>query len=196
MDVIGLKEHEFLIPVDTQVTIGNAVYEKAMFICRLLTIQEIKHIDKWTGVINDIMHEGKELDLEDDWFFIARGIVDNQKLVVEEEVFHRCFIGTVGIDTSVDMNTIEAGVISQIGQAILRRSLDLYISFADYVEKFQDQKQSYFDMMKSLLCRYQNETMENLDGMPIDKLLRRFAMLRAAFPKETELVSKDADDVD
>jgi hypothetical protein len=38
--------------------------------------------------------------------------------------------------------------------------------------------------------------MENLDGMPIDKLLRRFAMLRAAFPKETELVSKDADDVD
>jgi hypothetical protein len=47
---------------------------------------------------------------------------------------------TVGIDTPVDMNTIEAGVISQIGQAILRRSLDLYISFADYVEKFQDQK--------------------------------------------------------
>ena len=86
------------------------------------------------------MHEGKELDLEDDWFFIERGIVDNQKLVVEEEVFYRCFIGTVGIDTSVDMNTIEAGVISQIGQAILRRSLDLYISFADYVEKFQDQK--------------------------------------------------------
>jgi hypothetical protein len=38
MDVIGLKEHEFLIPVDTQVTIGNAVYEKALFICRLLTI--------------------------------------------------------------------------------------------------------------------------------------------------------------
>ena len=76
------------------------------------------------------MHEGKELDLEDDWFLIERGIVDNQKLVVEEEVFHRCFIGTVGMDTPVDMNTIEAGVISQIGQAILRRSLDLYISFS------------------------------------------------------------------
>jgi hypothetical protein len=142
------------------------------------------------------MHEGKEFDLDDDWFMVERDLVDQQKILVEEEVFKRCFLGIVGIDDPVDMDTIEAGVVSLVGQAVLRRSLDLYVNFAQYLEVFENQKSSIFDLMKSLLCRYQNETIDSLDMMPIDKLLRRFAMIRAAFPKETELTLKDAEDGD
>ena len=93
----------------------------------------------------------------------------------------------------IDIENIEAGVVSKIGQAILRRSLDLYINYDRYTEEFTNLKSRYFDIIKSLLCRYQNAKMEELDVMPIDQLLRRFAMLRAAFPKETEITSQESD---
>jgi hypothetical protein len=48
MDVIGLKEHEFTIPIESAITIGKTIYAEALIICRLLTIAEIKHIDRWT----------------------------------------------------------------------------------------------------------------------------------------------------
>lgn len=193
MEALGLADNQFIVPVLHAVTIGDAVYANASFVCRLLTINELMHIDRYTGVINDIMHEGKEFDFEDDWFFIERDAIGEVKLVVEEEVFARCCIGVLGANVLIDIENIEAGVVSKIGQAILRRSLDLYINYDRYTEEFTNLKSRYFDIIKSLLCRYQNAKMEELDVMPIDQLLRRFAMLRAAFPKETEITSQESD---
>ena len=193
MEALGLADNQFIVPVNHAVTIGESVYASAQFVCRLLTINELMHIDRYTGVINDIMHEGKEFDFEDDWFFVERDMIDDIKLVVEEEVFARCFLGVLGTDAQLDMNNLEAGVVTKIGQAILRRSLELYVDYERYTEHFINLKSRYFDIIKSLLCRYQNAKMEELDDMPIDQLLRRFAMLRAAFPKETEITSQEAD---
>ena len=120
MEALGLADNQFIVPVLHAVTIGDAVYANASFVCRLLTINELMHIDRYTGVINDIMHEGKEFDFEDDWFFIERDAIDEVKLVVEEEVFARCCIGVLGANVLIDIENIEAGVVSKIGQAILR----------------------------------------------------------------------------
>ena len=193
MEALGLADNQFIVPANHAVTIGDAVYANAQFVCRLLTINELMHIDRYTSVIDDIMHEGKDFDFEDDWFFIERDAIDEVKLVVEEEVFGRCCIGVLGANITIDVENIEAGVVQKIGQAILRRSLDLYINYDRYTEEFTNLKSRYFDIIKSLLCRYQNAKMEELDVMPIDQLLRRFAMLRAAFPKETEITSQESD---
>ena len=193
MEALGLADNQFIVPVNHAVTIGDAVYANAQFVCRLLTINELMHIDRYTSVINDIMHEGVEFDFEDEWFFIERDAIDDVKLVVEEEIFMRCFLGVLGVSVQVDISNIEAGVVTKIGQAILRRSLDLYINYDKYTEEFTSLKQRYFDIIKSLLCRYQNAKMEELDIMPIDQLIRRFAMLRAAFPKETEITQQESD---
>lgn len=194
MDVLGLQEHQFVIPVQSHVTINGAVYDGAQFVCRLLTLSEIKLIDKYTPVINDILHEGKEYDMEDDWFHIDRDAVEQSKLVAEEEVFKRCCIGVAGVEVTIQFDEIEAGVVTMIAQAILRRSLDMYMDFGKYIEIFYGRKSTYFDIIKSLLCRYQNEKMDDLDNMPIDKLLRRFAMLQSAFPEETKIKSKESDE--
>ena len=193
MEALGLADNQFIVPVNHAVTIGDAVYANAQFVCRLLTINELMHIDRYTSVINDIMHEGVEFDFEDEWFFIERDAIDDVKLAVEEEIFMRCFLGVLGVSVQVDISNIEAGVVTKIGQAILRRSLDLYINYDKYTEEFTSLKQRYFDIIKSLLCRYQNAKMEELDIMPIDQLIRRFAMLRAAFPKETEITQQESD---
>ena len=193
MEALGLADNQFIVPVNHAVTIGDAVYANAQFVCRLLTINELMHIDRYTSVINDIMHEGVEFDFEDEWFFIERDAIDDVKLAVEEEIFIRCCLGVLGVSVQVDISNIEAGVVTKIGQAILRRSLDLYINYDKYTEEFTSLKQRYFDIIKSLLCRYQNAKMEELDIMPIDQLIRRFAMLRAAFPKETEITQQESD---
>ena len=193
MEALGLADNQFIVPANHAVTIGDAVYANAQFVCRLLTINELMHIDRYTSVINDIMHEGVEFDFEDEWFFIERDAIDDVKLVVEEEIFIRCCLGVLGVSVQIDINNIEAGVVTKIGQAILRRSLDLYINYDKYTEEFTNLKQRYFDIIKSLLCRYQNAKMEELDIMPIDQLIRRFAMLRAAFPKETEITQQESD---
>ena len=193
MEALDLADNQFIVPVNHAVTIGDAVYANAQFVCRLLTINELMHIDRYTSVINDIMHEGVEFDFEDEWFFIERDAIDDVKLAVEEEIFMRCFLGVLGVSVQVDISNIEAGVVTKIGQAILRRSLDLYINYDKYTEEFTSLKQRYFDIIKSLLCRYQNAKMEELDIMPIDQLIRRFAMLRAAFPKETEITQQESD---
>lgn len=193
MEALGLADNQFIVPVPHAVTIGDTVYASAQFVCRLLTINELMHIDRYTPVINDIMHEGKEFDFEDEWFFIERDAVDQVKLVVEEEIFSRCCLGVLGASVTIDVDSIEAGVVSKIAQAVLRRSLDLYVNYDRYTEEFINLKSRYFDIIKSLLCRYQNAKMEELDVMPIDQLLRRFAMLRAAFPKETEITSQESD---
>ena len=193
MEALGLADNQFIVPANHAVTIGDAVYANAQFVCRLLTINELMHIDRYTSVINDIMHEGVEFDFEDEWFFIERDAIDDVKLAVEEEIFIRCFLGVLGVSVQVDISNIEAGVVTKIGQAILRRSLDLYINYDKYTEEFTSLKQRYFDIIKSLLCRYQNAKMEELDIMPIDQLIRRFAMLRAAFPKETEITQQESD---
>ena len=193
MEALDLADNQFIVPVNHAVTIGDAVYLNAQFVCRLLTINELMHIDRYTSVINDIMHEGVEFDFEDEWFFIERDAIDDVKLAVEEEIFIRCFLGVLGVSVQVDISNIEAGVVTKIGQAILRRSLDLYINYDKYTEEFTSLKQRYFDIIKSLLCRYQNAKMEELDIMPIDQLIRRFAMLRAAFPRETEITQQESD---
>ena len=193
MEALGLADNQFIVPANHAVTIGDAVYANAQFVCRLLTINELMHIDRYTSVINDIMHEGVEFDFEDEWFFIERDAIDDVKLAVEEEIFIRCCLGVLGVSVQVDISNIEAGVVTKIGQAILRRSLDLYINYDKYTEEFTSLKQRYFDIIKSLLCRYQNAKMEELDIMPIDQLIRRFAMLRAAFPKETEITQQESD---
>ena len=193
MEALDLADNQFIVPVNHAVTIGDAVYANAQFVCRLLTINELMHIDRYTSVINDIMHEGVEFDFDDEWFFIERDAIDDVKLAVEEEIFIRCFLGVLGVSVQVDISNIEAGVVTKIGQAILRRSLDLYINYDKYTEEFTSLKQRYFDIIKSLLCRYQNAKMEELDIMPIDQLIRRFAMLRAAFPKETEITQQESD---
>ena len=193
MEALDLADNQFIVPVNHAVTIGDAVYANAQFVCRLLTINELMHIDRYTSVINDIMHEGVEFDFEDEWFFIERDAIDDVKLAVEEEIFMRCFLGVLGVSVQVDISNIEAGVVTKIGQAILRRSLDLYINYDKYTEEFTSLKQRYFDIIKSLLCRYQIAKLEELDIMPIDQLIRRFAMLRAAFPKETEITQQESD---
>ena len=193
MEALDLADNQFIVPVNHAVTIGDTVYVNAQFVCRLLTINELMHIDRYTSVINDIMHEGVEFDFEDEWFFIERDAIDDVKLAVEEEIFIRCCLGVLGVSVQVDISNIEAGVVTKIGQAILRRSLDLYINYDKYTEEFTSLKQRYFDIIKSLLCRYQNAKMEELDIMPIDQLIRRFAMLRAAFPKETEITQQESD---
>lgn len=193
MEALDLADNQFIVPVNNAVTIGDAVYANVQFVCRLLTINELMHIDRYTSVINDIMHEGVEFDFDDEWFFIERDAIDDVKLAVEEEIFIRCCLGVLGASVQVDISNIEAGVVTKIGQAILRRSLDLYINYDKYTEEFTSLKQRYFDIIKSLLCRYQNAKMEELDIMPIDQLIRRFAMLRAAFPKETEITQQESD---
>ena len=98
------------------------------------------HIDRYTSVINDIMHEGVEFDFDDEWFFIERDAIDDVKLAVEEEIFIRCCLGVLGVSVQVDISNIEAGVVTKIGQAILRRSLDLYINYDKYTEEFTSLK--------------------------------------------------------
>ena len=101
---------------------------------------------------------------------------------IHEEVCNKCILGIVGFDNEIiDFDESPAGIVGHIGFKILENSKTL---LNDIEESFQILSQgcSLYERLSLVVAHYTNNTYEYCQCLPIDELIKRYALCSMAFP--------------
>lgn len=167
--LVTLGEDKYLCRLkDKTFNINNVLYPDLTIIFRLLTFDELKVVDK---LLPD------EKDKPD--------FSSSIKLELEEDIFRKCVYQIFGVSDikDIDLDTLEAGLISTVSGLILRRSYDHVQDFSGWLNKYIGSAQIY-DQIKLYVSRYFNMTYKEVQELPIDILLKKYAVFHATFPNE------------
>jgi hypothetical protein len=165
MNILDIGEDRMSISFpDIDISINGIPYSRLIFIVRLLTYEECIKLHRFKSV---------------------EGLAGT---LLEEDVFDLVFDKIVGIDDPINIDDIEAGIISTIVGAVQSKSLEhLYHSEA-LLQKYENEI-SAIEGMQAIISRYFNESLDSVRRYPLNKLLKRFALFRATFPQEAALIS-------
>jgi len=160
MNIISLGSERMAMSFDTlEISINEVYYDNLTFIIRLLTYDElirVNSIKTSDAVIN---------------------------LVIEEDIYELTLIEIVGIEEEVNINTMEAGVISTISGAIINSS-NFYFSDVQAAIEKEASESSIFNQMQLVVAKNYNINFKDVINMPVDELVRKFSLFQATFPSE------------
>lgn len=144
-----------------QVTINRSVYNEPVCIARLLTIQELERLSSFSN----------ETALEN--------------ITIDEEIVKLTFISFLGITDSVNWDEIEAGVISTISQAIRLKSISMVSDPINAINEMRS-KIGLYDSIQAIVARFTATPFDVVKELPINELLRRYAICIDTFPEEVK----------
>lgn len=174
--LISIGEDKYLCHLrNILITIGEREFNGLTVIFRLLTVDELKIADRLIPSTADPVGNANAISLE-----------------VEEDIFNKCVYHIFGLESKseIDLDTVEAGVISTIAGLILRRSYE-------HIERFEYFLQAYvgsinmFDQLKLVIVRYYNISYKEVCALPIDELVKKYVVLRATFPDVPDFTKKE-----
>jgi len=160
MNILSIKSHNFAINFkDIAITIGNEIYSNLTFIFRLMTIDELMRLNS----------------LNTDNLMV--------KLEAEEEIFNLCLIDVIGLDKKIDLDKIESGIISTIAVVIVKRSTYYLLNTEEALQK-EPEYLTIYDQMQLMVCKHFNMNFNEVVNLPIDDLIRKFALIQITFPPQ------------
>ena len=103
---------------------------------------------------------------------------------INEEVCNKCIIHIVGFEEEIiDFDESPAGIVDHIGSKIRENSVsvidDLETTFEQMVRLA-----SMFERISLVVAHYTNNTYEYCQGLPVDELMKRYAICSLAFPAQ------------
>jgi hypothetical protein len=149
---------------DVDISIGGLQYSNLVFVIRLLTYDEVLRLLR---------------------FNTKSGLSD---ALIEEDVFDLVFDKILGIDEPIDIDDIEAGIVSTISGVVQAESLKHIYSTEALVSQYENEL-SGLDSIQAIVSRYFNTPYDEVRSYPVNKLLKRFALFKSTFPAEAALIS-------
>lgn len=170
MNIVSLEKGKVSININGPITIGKNIYPDLLFIGRLLSIEELSRIDSF---------------FSDD----SRG-----NIILEDSIFDLCIESIVGVEDnvlkSIDKNEIEAGIISTITLGLTTKSYEYFINADKYIESFTESL-SLIDSIILIVSKYTSTSYDSVKKIPINELLKRFALIQNTFPNEVRLTKDE-----
>lgn len=104
-------------------------------------------------------------------------------MLLEEDVFELVLHEIVGLSAHIDIDRIEAGIISTISGAVISASNFYFLDIHSGLKKAQTES-TIFDQMQLVVAKNFNIEYKDVLLMPIDELARKFALFQATFPDQ------------
>ncbi|MDB4533404.1 hypothetical protein N9242_00930 [Vicingaceae bacterium] len=167
MGIISLGSERIAVSFDElSININGASYENITFIVRLLTYDELVRV-------NSINTDDPVVNL-----------------IIEEDIFNITLYDVVGLGKDIDINEIEAGVISTISSAIMNSS-NFYFSDPQAAIVKEEKESTLFNQMQLIVAKNYNILFKDIIKMPIDELVRKFALFQTTFPDQALEMKKE-----
>ncbi len=148
------------------VEINKQLYDGLTIIFRLLTFAELKVIDRMIPDTKDSAKNAGAIsgDLEEDIFFKC--------------VHHIFGIGDVG---DIELDELEAGVISTVSGLILGKSYQHVTHVTEMIDRYKSSV-SVIDSIQLMVCKHYNTSLEYISKLPIDELFKKYATIDSTLP--------------
>lgn len=170
LSLISLGEDKYLSHLkDLDIEINGKLFTGLTIIFRLLTLNELKLVDKFLPGKQDKRDSAASITIE-----------------LEEDIFKKCVHHIFNIENidDIDLDKIEAGVISTISGLILRQSYQLVQNPIKSIESFKPMI-SILDQIQLVVCKYYNMSYKDIVTIPLDELLKKYAVIDLTFPDQT-----------
>ena len=142
-----------------EINLNGIYYNNLTFVIRLLTYDELSRI-------NSIQTQDALINL-----------------VLEEDVFQLTLLEVVGIEDEIDLDSMEAGIVSTISGAVINCS-NFYFQDVEAGVAKEMQESNIFNQMQLVVAKNFNIQFKDILVMPIDELVRKFALFQVTFPSE------------
>lgn len=166
MNIVSLEKGKVSISINGPITFNDNIYSNLVFIGRLLSLEELARVDSFSS-------ESKEYNL-----------------VVEDNVFDLAVEGIVGFDddilSNINRDKLEAGIISTVSLAIIAKSY-FYYRNAEKILGLLSEEVEIVDSINAVVSRYTCTPYDEVRKLPINELMKRFAILQKTFPNEIRL---------
>ena len=169
MNLVSLGSEKMAISFnDLEITINDMLYRNLTFIVRLLTYDELSRVN----MIN----------------------TDNSliNIVIEEDIYNLAVEQVVGIDEEIDVESMEAGIVSTISGIILNSSNFYFNDPLASVDK-ESTGSTIFNQMQLVVAKNYNIQFKDILSMPIDELVRKFSLYQTTYPNEALSFSNNQD---
>jgi hypothetical protein len=162
INIFDLKRDSIAINLEkiTIITKDGDIYKNMYALCRLLSIEEIRRIDT---VNNDTptVHDA-----------------------LEESILKECLVDFIGLDKDiVDWERSDAGLIPRIANAVILKSISIITDPLSKIPKMQSEI-SLIESIGAIVSRYLNISYIDVLELPINKLLRYYALCKKTFPSD------------
>lgn len=163
MNLLSTGVNSWLVTIEDTTSYGTLA-----FIVRLLTYEEMVRV---TGI--NISTTAIKISLEDD-------------------IYDLCVTRILGFENvkDLDVNTIDAGVITSVSKCIYETSKRYYNNPEQLIEESLSES-TLFDQMKLVVANGYNIDHRIVQDLPIDELMRKFALYQATFPQSALTFSDD-----
>lgn len=161
--LLSTKEGYYIIPLQgvTVVCKSGTTLDNPIIMFELLSFSNLQKID----------------------LMITSGIREDD---IHEEIVLRNVLGILYKENEeIDYIKTPAGVITHLGEKILHHSRDVVLNVFDYFASFSNQV-TLIDQVMAFVSRYTCTPLDQVKKYPVDKLLKDFATVQAAFPHEVQ----------
>lgn len=116
----------------------------------------------------------------------------NIKISLEDDIFALCVQRVLGFEdlSDVRFGDLEAGLISTVAKCIYETSKRYYNNPEQLIEESLSES-TLFDQMKLVVANGYNIDHRIVEGLPIDELMRKFALYQATFPQSALTFNDD-----
>jgi len=160
MNIISLGSERMAMSFDDlEININQIYYNNLTFVIRLLTYDELVRI-------NSIQTDDTLINL-----------------ILEEDVFNLALIEIVGINEEVDLENMEAGIVSSVSGAIINSSNFYFTDIEGGMEK-ENIESNVFNQMQLIVAKNFNIQFKDILLMSIDELVRKFSLYQKTYPGE------------
>jgi len=160
MNIISLGSERMAMSFDDlEININQIYYHNLTFVIRLLTYDELVRI-------NSIQTDDTLINL-----------------ILEEDVFNLALIEIVGINEEVDLENMEAGIVSSVSGAIINSSNFYFTDIEGGMEK-ENIESNVFNQMQLIVAKNFNIQFKDILLMSIDELVRKFSLYQKTYPGE------------
>lgn len=163
--IFNSGEHGVAITLSgLEVTINGNIYNEPICIARLLTIQELERLESF------------------------KSDTEISKAILDQELVNLVFVSFLGITDTVDWEEIEAGVITTIADAIKAKSMQIAFDVTGYIN-FSQQQLGVYHSIQAIVSRFLSTPFDVVEKLPINELLRRYAICQMTFPQEVQPIT-------
>lgn len=110
---------------------------------------------------------------------------------INEEIVNKSIVGIIGFESeTINLDESPAGVVDQLAYKILENSrkivTDLETAFNELANSC-----SMFEQICLVVSNYTNNTYEYTQQLPLDELIKRYALCHMAFPSVVPPIAKE-----